>query len=430
MAIELKPDLKGQAALTLHDVLDQTSDNFPDPRYRPVTKRVNSYYSHPTFNVYPHKLAITADGVGTKPEIAERLIEVEKKPELFEGLAYDVLSMIEGDTSRWGYFLIGAANIIDTNIAAPAMIGALAQGLKKACDEGQFPLVAGETAELDYRTSGYGSNRLNWNAFGVMMIVAGKEITGEALKSGQPLVALREISIRSNGLTKARAILEAAYLHQLGYSSKKDYLFKGLEQYFRDERLFRKRAKFNGEEILGVLDDFLGHNFLEQMLVPWHEPGFEFADIARELLRPSTLYGRLMYAAQGGVDGPREIDITAAAHISGGGVPEKVKRMVEAKGLGADIRAVFPDPLAVRQLMEIAQDLPPNDKGEPIITHRKACEQWHRGIGFIMATRTKDDAKRLVDLADNLNYEAAIVGEITSEPVINWRGETWKYNPA
>lgn len=172
--------------------------------------------------------------------------------------------MIESDEARWGRFLLGIVQIIDTNTATPEMILALARGCKRACDQGRFALLNGETAELGYRVSGYGSSRINWNAVGVSLIVPDKLILGQNLEAGQPIVALRETSIRSNGLTKARQILEAAYIQSMGAPSKEDLT---LDMIANSLELVQDNLPSHSlRELLGVFDEVLGHDFTEQIL--------------------------------------------------------------------------------------------------------------------------------------------------------------------
>lgn len=441
MINELSPDQKGQASLTLGEVIQKTRQNFPDGRYHPSV-----YLDTPQYHIYgidstPYRIWVTADGIGTKPELAERLSEVnsrmsgEPNYNRFGNLAYDTFAMIDGDEARFGRQLLGIANIIDMNEADPKVIFWLAVGARDACNVGRFALLNGETAELGYRSSGYGRTRVNWNAVGVSLIVPDKLILGQDLEVGQPLVAFREKSIRSNGLTRARAILEAAYIHEHGYDSKEDYFLSRLSRHVSEvlnvdeENPLNKEATENladsvaSPDFVDFLDKTMGHGFLEQVLLPWHELDDM---ILYDLLEPSTLYGKVINEAQGWVDGKKQINITAAAHITGGGIPEKVKRMVEPQKLGAYIEPVFPDPKAIRRLLEIADTLPEWTRDE-LINDQVACQQWNRGIGFVVATKTEGDANKLVQIAEGLGYEAAVAGKITDKPQIEFRGHTWTY---
>lgn len=425
MTEKLVRDEKGKASLTLGEVISQTINNYPDPRFRPRIHEKTSHYTIASINPYPYGFWPTADGIGTKPELAERLyleslIKNNPASEVFETLPFDLLAMIESDEARFGTYMVGAAEILDANSAKDeSVVGALARGLKRACDEGEFALLNGETAELGYRTSGYGNTRINWNATGISIVNPEKLILGKNLKPGQTIVAFREKSIRSNGLSKARLILETAYLISLGLASKDDYVLKKLEE---------KGIIFNAQtaaKILPALSEIFGHDVLEQVLVPWHT---QYPEIVRQLLMPSKLYGPIIREAQGKIDEPWNVKLVAAAHISGGGVPEKTMRMLEIKGLGADIDPVFPDPEGVTSLLELADTFSEDVRRKVKIDDRIACEQWNRGIGFLAVLEDKEGAKRLIDIAAQKNCEAEIAGEITDKPEINWRGNKWEYD--
>lgn len=420
MKQELRPDEKGKASLTLGDVIRQTKDNYPDPRFRPKIYKQTSHYTIAGIDSSPYSFWVTADGIGTKPELAERLYTesiVDNNPtlEVFEGLAFDTLAMIDGDEARFGRYMVGIAEVIDTNTADEKMIDTLARGLKRACDEGQFALLNGETAELGYRTGGYGKSRLNWNAVGVSVFNPEKLILGKDLKPGQPVVAFREESIRSNGLSKARLILETAFLLDLGLKSKEEYLH---------QKLHNKGVIFDKNTISAILTEIFGHDALEQVLPPWHTT---YPNVVKQLLLPSRLYGPIIREAQGKIDEPQKIKMIAASHITGGGIPEKTKRMVENSGLGVALDTVFPDPQGVTSLLGLTDTFSESIRGKIKINDRTACEQWNRGVGFVVVTENQEEAKKLVGIAETMNCEAQIAGEIIDKPEISWRGHTWIY---
>lgn len=412
---QLTPDAKGEASLTMHDVIKRTSDFFPDSRFRPKVIRETSHYTIAEINPAPYGFWPTGDGIGTKPEMAERLFTSDGNPDNFRSLAHDVLSMVKSDEDRFGRLMVGVVEIIDINSAKPEVISSMAEGVYDCAKEGRFAVLNGETAELGYRTSGYGDTHVNWNAVGISIVNPAKLILGESLKPGQPIVAFREKSIRSNGLTRARAIVEQRYL-------LKNTPYKTKAEYVAD--YMRKNGFLGGEEyVLKKLDELFGHDVLEQVLLPWHTVD---PDIARLLKEPSNIYGTVMYDAQGGVDGPRRVDLVAAAHISGGGVPEKGKRMVEPYGLGLSLDHVFPDPGAVTKLMEL-DGLNEEKTGKALINDRSAYEQWNRGIGFLVVTADDASANELVRIANSQNIEAAIPGRVIDKPEIQIGGHVWTY---
>jgi phosphoribosylaminoimidazole (AIR) synthetase len=222
------PDQKEASSQSFADVVLATADNFPEAAYRPripAGARLNAQCA-----IHPgrHRIAVNADGIGTKPEFAERLYSVDGDPRVFEGLAFDAAAMVADDAARDGSFVVGIANTVDVNTASKEeVMTALARGLHRACNAGGFPLLNGETAELGYRTAGYGEYRINWNMVALTLVNEEKRIDGSRLKPGQPVVALRERSIRSNGLTRARAILEHAHLAQSHLLQKRTLLSIG-----------------------------------------------------------------------------------------------------------------------------------------------------------------------------------------------------------
>jgi phosphoribosylaminoimidazole (AIR) synthetase len=408
MATELSPDQKGQASLTFGEVIVQTRNNFPDPRFRPQVIHETPQYHLYGIDSHGYMTWVTADGIGTKPELAERLYHLTKDPKHFETLAFDTFAMIDGDVARFGHFLLGIAQIVDMNVATPEVVTALAKGAKNACDEGRFALLNGETAELGYRVSGYGQTRVNWNAVGKYLIAPNKLVLGTDLAPGQPLVAVREPRLRSNGLTAARSIIEnSALLKKSEVTTKTDFINKAL-------------SLLDINENLSLL---MGHDFNEQVLIPWHKT---YPELTEELLKPSTLYGKLMYEALGGIDGEKKVDIVGAAHITGGGIPLKMQRLLEPLGLGATLDSVFPEPEGIKSLIDLVNQYDRNT-GRQLINDRDASQQWNRGIGFVQAVRTMNDADEDIKIAKDLGYEAKVAGEITNKQQIEFRGHTWTY---
>ena len=412
----LSPDLKGQASTIMRDVVRRTRNNFPEARFRPITFRETTNYTDLGIDPSPYKFGGTADGTGTKPELAERLYNETQDPSYFEGLAFDTFATTDGDVARNGQFLVAILEVLDTNSAADQkVIAALAKGAEEACNKGRFALLNGETAELGYRTSGYGDTRINWNAVGISIVNEEKLILGENLQPGQIVVTFRELSLRSNGYSYACAILEAAHLQQVGFGSKEEAIAQFLRQ---------RGMQGNDQEIMEDIKRLFGHDAQEQVLIPWHQ---SFPEVTKQLLMPSYLYGPIIYDAQGGVEGERKVDMIAAAHISGGGVPEKGKRMVEPNGLGLAVDAIFPDPKGVSSLLEIAERLPEEMRARIKINDKTACEQWNRGIGFMVIVPNGEEAKKLIDIAGNHDCDAGIAGEVIDQPEIQFKGHTWSY---
>lgn len=420
MAGEREDDLKDKASYDFAQVIQDTRTNYQDPDYHPEVYRETQRYKHYGIRRTRFPGWTSVDGTGTKPEMAERLSTLSNPPdhELFGGLVRDALGMVEGDAARFGWYLIGLNQAVDVNAAQPEVMSVLARGAKTACDAAGIALLNGETAELGYRMSGWGPVHVNINAVGVSVLNPDKLILGDRLAPGQPIIAARE-QLRSNGFTRARAILEASWLNNQGWKSKREYILSRLGTMSPSER---GSVHFD-EESFDSLDQLLGHNFEEQVLVPWHKL---YPDVARELLTPSTLFSPLVRTALGGIDGEKLVDITGMAHISGGGIPLKAELMLKDRGLGAHIETAHPDPRGVTMLLELAQRLPP-EIGSKLINDREACQQWNRGLGFLIVCATERDAQTLIDLGPAHNVELAPAGRITDERKIEFRGHTWTY---
>jgi len=419
-------DDKEHAALTFARVVEETRDFFPEEKYRPNVIKARSLNAQYGINPAPHEIFGNGDGIGTKPELAERLAW-PKQHGHFESLAYDVVAMVADDAARFGYFTVGIINNLDVNSAGDkSFVAALARGAHEACLIGKFPLLNGETAELGHRTAGWGTNRLNWNMTALTLINREKLIDGGDLAPGQPVVVLREKSIRSNGLTRARKILETTFI-QKQCGRETTYRDQYIREYVR-EKIGDICLKLGDDDLATILESTpLGADIYDHIQIPWHE---SFRKEVKEILRPSRIYSPAIYAAQGGVDGKVQVPIVACAHISGGGVPLKGKRMVEESGLGLDLETIFPDPEAVTMLMKIASTyprLPEIDDEKPLIDERSACEQWNRGVGFLTVHRDTSAATDFVQLAASIGYEAAIAGKVITEREIRWRGHTWTY---
>ncbi|MFM7845711.1 MAG: AIR synthase-related protein [Planctomycetota bacterium] len=400
-------DDKEIAGNTFAEVLRATRDLFPEAAYRPQPG--------------PHGLAIASgrhlltfnsDGTGTKPELVERGFLHTGDYSLFERPAHDVVAMVADDAARDGHFTVGIVNCVDVNSAHDTrFVTALARGMEQACRWGGFPLLNGETAELGYRAPGQGASRLNWNAVAVALVNREKEFQPTNLRPGQVVVALRDTSIRSNGLSRARRILEHAYLSQQ-HATRKDWAVSSLSNVV--ERAARQQV---------VMEMFSRRPELaEQLIIPWHE---RYGDLVERLSRPSTIYSSLIYAAQGGVDGPVQIPIVACVHVTGGGIPLKCKRLLRKTGLGIMIDSVFPDPEGVAELLALANQFPLS--GRPLVDDREACEQWNRGIGFLCVVPDSSVARDLITLAEQHSMSAAIAGNILDDPAIHFRGHTWRW---
>ena len=118
-----------------------------------------------------------------------------------------------------------------------------------------------------------------------------------------------------------------------------------------------------------------------------------------EALTPSKIYTKAMVAMFGKFNG--------AAHITGGGIPGKVGRMLKPSGLGASFDNLFEPPKFTKECIE---------RGKVPID--EAYRTWNMGNGMIVAT---ERAEEIIEIAKKYNISAQVCGKIIKEKQIEIR---------
>jgi phosphoribosylformylglycinamidine cyclo-ligase len=254
------------------------------------------------------------DGVGTKMEIAERIGK-------FDTLGYDLLAMVADDVVCLGAETISITNTLDTNKVDSTVIGDLLKGLAKACNEQKVVIPGGEIAEV-----GKAVNGNVWNATAVGVLEKEKVITGEKIKPGDKIIALKENGFRSNGFSLVRYIIE----HKLGCDG------------------YSKLSLF-------------GKN--------WGEI----------LLEPSRIYSGALLNILGRFGMERKINIKGIAHITGGGIPGNFKRVLKQTESGAYFDNLFEPSDMVKEIQEMGE-----------VTEEEAYKTWNMGNGMMLVATPGD----------------------------------------
>lgn len=295
------------------------------------------------------------DGIGTKPEISERLDE-------HFGSAQDLFAMVADDAPASGGETVTVDNILDVrelNDEIDVIMNGmrqLAHGMVFAAQKAGTPVLSGEIAELGTRIGGYGAFNYNWGGVGFVVVNKARKLTGKELAPDQTLVGLAEAGFRSNGITDVRNAM--------------------LEHY--GETWHTQTEASLGSVILGKL-----------------------------MQTPSTIYSGLMRELQGGFDPDKKpkAEVTGVAHITGGGQPSKLGRMLlRTDGLGVDID----NPIDPPKMMLHVQKLRGFDD-------RKAYGKWHMGPGMVVATT---EPEKVLAEAAKFEIKAQVIGRITEEPGI------------
>ena len=232
-------------------------------------------------------LSVGFDGVGTKAEIGERVGK-------HDTIAYDLFAMVCDDAVVRGGEPVLVGTVLDVNtlggedVSYLDFINQLAQGYVNAAREARVAVINGEIAELGARVKGYAPFAYNWSGGVLWFANRSRLFTGFEMEPGDTLVGLRESGFRSNGLSLARRILT---------------------QHF-------------------------GEN--------WHTRFWREKKLGDLVLQPSRIYTRAIVDMIGGIDREPRATVHGVAHITGGGIPGKLGRILKAKKLGAQIDDPFP----------------------------------------------------------------------------------------
>jgi len=286
-------------------------------------------------------IATTSDGIGTKVELAERT-------GVYDTLGFDLMAMVVDDLAAAGATPLSITNILDVDTIDPAVVDDLMRGLFEAARAARVAVSGGEIAELGPRIGGYGAGmHFNWCATAIGWFPPGHPpLSGAALQAGDRLIGLPSPGFRSNGLTLARSLL----------------------------------TERHGED--------------------WHTVDWRGRTWGARLRWPSRIYAPALVDLRAAL-GP---DLHGAAHITGGGIPNKLGRVLRATGLGAQIS----DPLSPPpEMVELGAGLDP-------ITRWRA---WNQGHGMILALAANAADAALAALRDQ-GHAAAVIGEVVSTPGI------------
>lgn len=306
------------------------------------------------------------DGVGTKVEVAERLDD-------HSVVAYDLFAMVCDDAVVRGAEPVALGSILDVRQLYDTehtrnAVRQLGLGYVEAAKAAGVVVVNGEVAELGDRVGGYGDFNYNWGA--AVLWIAHKEriLTGDQIKPGDSLVGLAEHGFRSNGITDVRKAM--------------------LEHYGAD-----------------------WHNQIERSLGD--------VSLGRLVQKPSIIYSKFVTELTGGFDIEREpkAKITGVAHITGGGQPSKLGRMLEPSGLGVTIDVPIDPPKVMLEVQRL--------RG---FTDEKTYRKWHMGPGMVIAT---PEPEKVLAEAEAQGIVAKEIGQVTEEPGVRIKnrgavqGEEW-----
>ena len=296
------------------------------------------------------------DGTGTKSEIAERC----KK---YDTLGEDLVAMVADDAICVGAECVSITNTFDVPFVDAEAIESLTAGLAKACCEQKIVIPGGEIAEVPGACT-----RMVWNATAVGVVKKNKFLTGKEVRPGQAIIGLAGRVLRSNGISLARAVCERSF----------------------------------------------GETWHD---VEWND-GKTWGEI---LLTPSKIFHRaVLNAVLGGFEEKRKFLISGIVHITGGGIPGNIPRILP-NGMGAKLDDLHSPHEALAKLKELGN-----------IDDMEAYRTWNSGTAMIIICE-QEDVKEICNALNDEDSElqAKKVGEITDsgriEVLSKYSGETLNF---
>jgi phosphoribosylformylglycinamidine cyclo-ligase len=209
------------------------------------------------------------------------------------------------------------------------------KGIAKGCELAECSLVGGETAEMPGM---YKDDEYDLAGFAVGIVEKEKLLDGSKTEKGNILIGIASSGVHSNGYSLVRKIVEVK-----GYSYK-DY--------------FQEFGKTLGEE----------------------------------LLTPTKIYVKTILALT------ERIDIKSIAHITGGGIPGNLLRVIRP-GLKAVIEEGSWEVLPIFKWIAKEGQVPKEDM----------YKTFNMGIGMILAIDKKDE-KEAIQLLEDLGEKPYIIG--------------------
>jgi phosphoribosylformylglycinamidine cyclo-ligase len=259
----------------------------------------------------------------------------------FDTLGYDLLAMVADDAVCVGAETVAITNTIDTSKVDPKVIGPLMKGLEKACREQKVVIPGGEIGEMPDMVKG-----TMWNSSAIGIVEKKKFILGKGVKPGDKIIGLRSRGFRSNGFALVRHVLKKKFGE--GWAKKK----------------FDTRKSW-GEAVLV----------------------------------PSIIYSNAVLELLGRYGQKRTCAIKAVAHVTGGGIPGNIVRVLGK--FGATLDNIWPPHAPMLKLQELGK-----------VEDREAYEVWNMGTGMILVC---NEFKKVKAVMDKHGIQAQVIGVVTKE---------------
>jgi phosphoribosylformylglycinamidine cyclo-ligase len=257
----------------------------------------------------------------------------------FETIGIDLVAMCVDDIVCQGAEPLFFLDYIAVGHLDPEHISQLVEGMAVGCRQAGCALIGGEMAA---HPGAMEPGEFDIVGFAVGAVERDAIITGERIAAGDILLGLPSPGLRSNGYSLARQIL------------------------------FERAGR--------SLD----------------EPAFEGAhhSLADELLEPSVVYAPGIVALQ------RAVEVRGVAHITGGGIPGNLRRILPSSVDAVVRRDAWESPRIFGEIQRLG--------GVP---DEEMARVFNLGIGMIVAV-AEGDAYRSLDVLRGAGFRAVEIGQV------------------
>lgn len=295
-------------------------------------------------------LVAATDGVGTKVALARRA-------DRLDGLGVDLVAMCADDVACAGAEPLFLLDYVAVGRLVPAEVATIVAGVAAGCRLAGCALLGGETAE---HPGVMGPDDLDLAATCVGVVERDDLIDGRAVEAGFVLVGLVSSGLHSNGFALVRRLVENA----------------GLDLETPYAAVLRRHAP-----AVAV------------------EPELADTALADVLLAPTRIYALALLAIRAAVRAAGA-DIHGIAHVTGGGLPGNVPRIVP-DGLAARLE---PGRWALPSVMQLLGAL--GGMGGPELR-----ATFNGGLGMMLAVPPQA-AEVVVAAAARAGIDAVVAGDV------------------
>lgn len=259
----------------------------------------------------------------------------------YNTIGIDLVAMCVDDLVCQGAEPLFMLDYISVHKLDPDRIEQLVVGVVEGCRQAGCALIGGEMAEHPAREDEL-DNQFELVGFAVGVVERSRLITGADVRPGDTLIGLPSPGLRSNGYSLAR-------------------------------RLYFEVAKRG-------LDD----------------PAWEGSShsVAEELLLPSVIYTPAVR------DMLAKVEARAITHVTGGGIPGNLARVLPDKVDAVIDRSCWEQPPVFAELQRIGA-----------VPDEEMAKVFNLGLGMIVAVRDRD-ATKAIDLLRTGGHRATVVGEV------------------